>query len=53
MTGLRYASLILSTITRSTYVYSLFDPRNGGLLLYQLYTLFPYSTGALTYDLFS
>ena len=32
MTGLRYVSLISSTATRSTYVYSLFDPRNGGPL---------------------
>ena len=45
MTGPRYVSSIFLTVTRSTYIYSLFDPRNGGPLLYQSLLLFPYSTG--------
>ena len=41
MTGPRYVSSILLTVTRSTYVYSFFDLRNGGPLLYQSFLLFP------------
>ena len=40
MTGLRYVSQISTTVTRFTYVYSLFDLRNGGPLLYQSLLLF-------------
>ena len=51
MTGPRYVSSIFSTVTRSTYVYSLFDPRNGGPLLYiNLFSCFLTLQGAFTYD---
>ena len=45
MTGPRYVSQTFLTITRSTYVYSLFDPRNGGRLLYYSILLLYHFTG--------
>ena len=45
MTGPRYVLFISLTVTRSTYVYSLFDPRNGGPLSYYSFLPFPYYTG--------
>ena len=38
MTGPRYVLFISLTVTRSTYVYSLFDPRNGGPLFILIFS---------------